>query len=152
IARDEIIVYQLVVDARGGAAAASPRKTFGVGFGVEPPPVRTAAWRGVFFTDDKAPQPTPALGQRAKAYLSAIGPEDDVGIEVHHGGGDDALVALARSQRQADALRKLFIDLGLAPGRVRARGRGALAPLAPPTTDAARERNRRIVVNTIPPS
>lgn len=152
IGRDEIIVYQLQVDGRGGVLAASARRTFGVGFGTEPPPERTETWRGELFTADKQPRATDALVRRAQALVRTLGPGDDVLVEIHDAGGDDALAALARTQRQAEAARQALVEAGLPPRRIQSRGRGALSPLGPATTDAGRAKNRRVLVRVIPPA
>jgi hypothetical protein len=67
-------------------------------------------------------------------------------VEVHSDGSGQSLDELARTQREAVAVAKLFAAAGIAPRRIEARGRGALEPLENSSDPAARLKNRRIAI------
>ena len=59
----------------------------------------------------------------------------------------------ALSERRAQAVKDKLVELGVTPpGRITATGKGELAKIAPNSTEAGREANRRVISNFLTPS
>jgi OOP family OmpA-OmpF porin len=73
-------------------------------------------------------------------------PTRQVLIEGHTDSTGSESYNLELSQRRAEAVRDLFIDNGISLERLTARGYGKAYPIAPNTTEAGRQQNRRVQV------
>lgn len=51
------------------------------------------------------------------------------------------------SEKRADAIKKVFVDLGIEPGKVSVEGHGEKQHVASNETEDGRARNRRVVIN-----
>jgi OmpA-OmpF porin, OOP family len=68
------------------------------------------------------------------------GHTDSTGSEVHN---------LELSQRRAEAVRTFLSDNGISPARLTVRGYGEAYPIAPNTTAAGRQQNRRVDITIL---
>jgi outer membrane protein OmpA-like peptidoglycan-associated protein len=73
-------------------------------------------------------------------------PEREVLIEGHTDSTGSEAYNLSLSERRAEAVRRFLLQQGVAPERIIARGYGESLPLAPNTTAAGRQQNRRVEV------
>lgn len=73
-------------------------------------------------------------------------PDRNVLIEGHTDNTGSASYNLDLSQRRADAVASFLIGQGVSPGRLATRGYGQTYPVAPNTTAAGRQQNRRVEV------
>jgi uncharacterized repeat protein (TIGR01451 family) len=155
VARDAVYQAQLRVDGAGAAetAAASARKPFGVAYGLPAAAVKERTLRGDFFAGSaRRPTLTAALAKSLRELVPGVGAEDTVLVEVHDDGTGDKLESLARTQRQADAARDALVAAGVPAARIKAKGRGSLAPVAGVKTRDGRALNRRVVITITPPA
>jgi hypothetical protein len=135
-----------VIGATRNVEAASAWVVFGVNYRQREP--RHEIWPGESFATERSKlKPGAALRAHVTALAATITAEDRLLIEVHGDGSGDSLEVLARTQREADAVARLFHHAGVAAARVEARGRGSLEPLEAGNSDTARQRNRRIAVS-----
>lgn len=70
-------------------------------------------------------------------------------VEGHTDSDGTAAKNRVLSQRRAEAVRKFLISLGLAEGRLVAKGYGEDKPIADNKTDEGKEKNRRVEFNVI---
>ena len=121
---------------------------------VQPPAevVDSFLLRGTLFEEQNA-TPTRELGrQLAKAIDEAKAkPELLIDLEVHTAGAGSPDAERALSEQRARAVRDAMLSAGLAPERIRARGRGSDVPLAINVTEKARLENRRVAIQLLKP-
>lgn len=116
-----------------------------------PPPVRREGGRSIYTLDGNAfGSGSASLTAQAQASLRALagqlGGGGPISIEGHTDsqGGEAANQAL--SQRRAEAVRRVLEEAGVAPGRLKAVGRGESQPVADNGSAAGRARNRRVEI------
>jgi outer membrane protein OmpA-like peptidoglycan-associated protein len=101
---------------------------------------------GIYFdtnSDRLRPESEAALGEIAGVL--ARHPDLRLSIEGHTDDAGDAAANQALSAKRAAAVRaRLAAAYGVAGGRLEARGFGAARPAAPNTSEAGRQRNRRV--------
>lgn len=51
------------------------------------------------------------------------------------------------SEKRADAIKKVFVDLGIEPGKISVEGHGEKQHVASNETEDGRAKNRRVVIN-----
>lgn len=76
-----------------------------------------------------------ALSKATDMEIEIVGHTDDVGEDTSN---------LTLSQDRANSVMKWFVDKGIDPSRLSASGKGETEPLVPNTTDANRQKNRRV--------
>lgn len=152
VARDAVYVVQLRVVADDRSEASSARKSFGVAYGLPAAEEQVETLRGNFFGGSaKKPKAKAALKQQVKGLAGRIGAQDTVVIEVHADGTGNRLKKIAETQKQADLVKELLAAEGIAPARIKARGRGSLDPVTGTKTKKQKAENKRVVVRITPP-
>lgn len=73
-------------------------------------------------------------------------PTRQVSIEGHTDSTGSEAANLDLSRRRAESVRDFLITSGVSPGRITAHGQGEMYPIAPNTTTAGRQQNRRVEV------
>jgi OmpA-OmpF porin, OOP family len=91
---------------------------------------------------------TPGAMRRLQPLVTVLRahPERQVTIEGYTDSMGSESYNLGLSQRRAEAVRDFLIQNGVDASRIIARGYGAAAPVAPNTTEAGRQQNRRVEV------
>jgi outer membrane protein OmpA-like peptidoglycan-associated protein len=84
-------------------------------------------------------------------YLKA-NPKYKIGIIGHSDNLGTMKENTDRAQQRAEEVVNYLIKNGIERSRIFAYGRGALDPIASPTTEAGRKRNNRVDIEIIPPS
>ena len=87
-----------------------------------------------------------AAAQASVRRLSAAVGRKSVRVEAHTDSQGSDAANLALSQRRAEAVRQVLVASGVAAGRVTARGKGEVDPLADNASAGGRARNRRVEV------
>jgi outer membrane protein OmpA-like peptidoglycan-associated protein len=85
------------------------------------------------------------LDRIAKA-LARLGQNKTIVVESHTDSTGSEARNLVLSKQRADAVKSLLVNAGIAPERIRAKGRGELVPIAPNDTPEGRALNRRIEI------
>lgn len=101
-----------------------------------------------FTKSDASPDAASAvvLDRLAASLLAAPGAV--VRIETHTDGSGTAPANLALSQKRAEAIRAALVTRGVPGDRLVPVGIGEGQPIASDTTDAGRQRNRRVIIRT----
>ena len=91
---------------------------------------------------------TPGAMHRLQTLVTVLKahPERQVTIEGYTDSVGSESYNLGLSQRRAEAVRDFLVQNGVDAARITARGYGAAAPIAPNTTEAGRQQNRRVEV------
>jgi hypothetical protein len=71
-------------------------------------------------------------------------------IEVHADGTGDRLKTVAKTQKEAELVKTALAQKGIALDKIKARGRGSLAPVAGTRSKADKAKNRRVVLIVTP--
>jgi outer membrane protein OmpA-like peptidoglycan-associated protein len=91
---------------------------------------------------------TPGAMHRLQTLVTVLKahPERQVTIDGYTDSVGSESYNLELSQRRAEAVRDFLVQNGVDAARITARGYGAAAPIAPNTTEAGRQQNRRVEV------
>src|SRR5262249_42354410 len=91
---------------------------------------------------------TPGAMRRLQPLVTVLRahPERQVTIEGYTDSIGSESYNLGLSQRRAEAVRDFLMQNGVDASRIIAHGYGASAPVAPNTTEAGRQQNRRVEV------
>jgi outer membrane protein OmpA-like peptidoglycan-associated protein len=103
---------------------------------------------GVLFDTDEArlrPDAVSALRTIAREIRRSA-PDADLVVEGHTDDRGDEQYGLELSRRRARAVAAWLVDQGFAPARITTRGFGETEPVVPNTSDANRQKNRRVVI------
>ncbi len=124
-------------------AAKAVYETYGNIFDKEEP-IKTTFFNDVFFDYNSAELRPEAL-KEIKVYVASMKESKTMLLEVRGHtdsiGGDGYNDSL--SVKRANAVKQAFVEMGIEPERVRARGFGRNLPVSPNDTEEGRRRNRR---------